>query len=376
MCRLLGVSTSGYYGWRVRSPSRRAQQNQELSRRIAAVHAESRQIYGARRVWAELRAQGVTVSRRRVARLMRALGLQGVTRRKRRCTTRRDAQAAVAPDRVQRRFEAAEPNRLWVADITYVPTLEGFVYLATVLDVFSRKVVGWAMSARQTVDLVQSALGMAVTARAAQGVVLHSDRGSQYTALVFTRQCAAAGIERSMGSAGDCFDNAMAESLFATVECELLHCVEFATRAEAELEIFRFVEGFYNRKRRHSGLGYLSPVEFEQAWHTQQAAASAKGAATIAPGCCTFRVSRSRLGGQRAGNGGKTVGPATVPGQIWHNQSHPGRPDAYFETAEEKAKRGDDEEDVALTSPGPLRHHGAALFSRYPLPHSQLSTTS
>ena len=246
---------------------------QGLSRRIAAIHAESRQIYGARRVWAELRAQGVTVSRRRVARLMRALGLQGVTRRKRRCTTRRDAQAAVAPDRVQRRFEAAEPNRLWVADITYVPTLEGFVYLATVLDVFSRKVVGWAMSARQTVALVQSALGMAVTARAAQGVVLHSDRGSQYTALVFTRQCAAAGIERSMGSAGDCFDNAMAESLFATVECELLQRVEFATRAEAELEIFRFVEGFYNRKRRHSGLGYLSPVEFEQAWHTQQAAA-------------------------------------------------------------------------------------------------------
>ena len=206
MCRLLGVSTSGYYGWRVRSPSRRAQQNKELSRRIAAIHAESRQTYGARRVWAELRAQGVTVTRRRVARLMRALGLQGVTRRKRRCTTRRDAQAAVAPDRVQRRFAASEPNRLWVADITYVPTLEGFVYLATVLDVFSRKVVGWAMSARQTVNLVQSALGMAVTARAAPGVVLHSDRGSQYTALVFTRQCAAAGIERSMGSAGDCFD--------------------------------------------------------------------------------------------------------------------------------------------------------------------------
>ena len=190
MCRLLGVSTSGYYGWRVRSPSRRAQQNKELSRRIEAIHAESRQTYGARRV----------------ARLMRALGLQGVTRRKRRCTTRRDAQAAVAPDRVQRRFAASEPNRLWVADITYVPTLEGFVYLATVLDVFSRKVVGWAMSARQTVDLVQSALGMAVTARAAPGVVLHSDRGSQYTALVFTRQCTAAGIERSMGSAGDCFD--------------------------------------------------------------------------------------------------------------------------------------------------------------------------
>ena len=214
MCRLLGVSTSGYYGWRVRSPSRRAQQNKELSRRIAAIHAESR--------------------------------------RKRRCTTRRDAQAAVAPDRVQRRFAASEPNRLWVADITYVPTLEGFVYLATVLDVFSRKVVGWAMSARQTVNLVQSALGMAVTARAAPGVVLHSDRGSQYTALVFTRQCAAAGIERSMGSAGDCFDKGYSS-----------YCTSFERSAgtpgvcmsgEALLALFCGFGGSSGHSYRHSPL--------------------------------------------------------------------------------------------------------------------------
>ena len=273
LCRVLGVSTSGYYAWRQRPPSRRAQEREALGRRIAAIHAESRQTYGARRVHAELKAEGVSVSRPRVARLMRALGLQGVTRRKRRCTTRRNREAAVAPDRVKRRFEASAPDRLWVADITYVPTLEGFLYLAMVLDVFSRKVVGWAMGARQTAELVQAGLEMALQMRTAQGVVFHSDRGSQYTALAFSQRCAEAGIERSMGAAGNCYDNAMAESLFATLECELLQRVPFATREQAATEIFVFVEGFYNRKRRHSALGYRSPVEFEEAWHAQQAAA-------------------------------------------------------------------------------------------------------
>ncbi len=218
-----------------------------MSRRIVAIHGAWRETCGSRRVQAELQAAGVAVSRQRVARLMRALGRQGARRRKRRCTTRRDREAAVAPDRVKRRFEAFAPHRLWVADITYVPTREGFLYLATVLDVCSRKVVGWAMSARQTVELVKSALEMALETRAAQGVVLHADRGSQYTALAFSRRCAQAGIQRSMGAAGNCFDNAMAESLFATVECELLQRVAFASREEAAREIFRFVEGFYNR---------------------------------------------------------------------------------------------------------------------------------
>ncbi len=214
-----------------------------------------------RRVAGDLR--GAAVSRQRVSRLMRALGRQGVTRRRRRCTTRRDREAAVAPDRVQRRFEAAKPNQVWVADITCVPTQEGFLYLATVLDVFSRKVVGWAMSARQTVELVQSALEMALETRAARGVVFHSDRGCQYTALAFSQRCAEAGIQQSMGRVGSCFDNAMAESLFATVECELLQRTPFESREQAQGEIFKFLEGFYNRRRRHSALGYLSPVEFE-----------------------------------------------------------------------------------------------------------------
>ena len=197
MCRVLGVSPSGYYAWRGRPPSRRARENEALSRRITAIHGPSRGRSTGRGGYT--RSCGP-----RVWRLMRALGRQGVTRRRRRCTTRRDREAAVAPDRVQRRFEAAKPNQVWVADITYVPTQEGFLYLATVLDVFSRKVVGWAMSARQTVELVQSALEMALEQRAARGVVFHSDRGCQYTALAFS--------QRSMGRVGSCFDNAMAES--------------------------------------------------------------------------------------------------------------------------------------------------------------------
>ena len=266
---MLGVSTSGYYAWRRRPPSRRAQANRALSREIAQIHEQSRGTYGARRVQAQLRVDGSGVSQRRVARLMRAGGLQGVTRR-RVTTTRRDPQATVAADQVRREFHAEEPNRLWVADITYVPTAEGFVYLATVLDVFSRKVVGWAMSARQTAALVSSALAMAVDTRAPRAVVLHSDRGCQYTALAFTRSCEQAGVQRSMGAVGSCYDNAMAESLFATVECELLQRVRFATREQARSEIFRFLEGFYNLRRRHSALGYRSPAEFERRWHEQR----------------------------------------------------------------------------------------------------------
>ena len=279
MCRVLEVSTSGYYAWRRRPSSRWAQENAILSGRIAEIHEQSQGIYGSRRVHAELRAQGVVVSWQRVARLMRASGLQGVTRRRRVSTTQSDRQATVAPDRVERCFKASEPNQLWVADITYVPTVEGFLYLATVLDVFSRKVVGWAMSARQTAALVLEALQMAIDTRAPREVVFHSDHGTQYTALAVAARCDQADILRSMGTVGDCYDNALAESLFATVECELLQRVRLTNREEAKTAIFRFLEGFYNRRRRHSALGYVAPVEFERSWSEARVAAAKRGPA-------------------------------------------------------------------------------------------------
>ena len=264
MCRLLGVSTSGFYAWLKRPESARARRDAELAERVEAVHARSHGTYGAPRIHAELRAEGERVGRKRVARLMKARGLVGVSRRKGCQTTSRDESAQPAPDLVEREFAAEAPDRLWVADITYVPTWEGFLYLAVVLDVFSRRIVGWAMAAHLRTELVLSALNMALWQRRPEAVVHHSDQGCQYTSLAFSRRCEEAGVRPSMGSVGDCFDNAMAESFFATLECELLDRVTFRTRAEAERAIFEFIEGWYNPHRRHSALGYLSPMEYEQ----------------------------------------------------------------------------------------------------------------
>jgi putative transposase len=264
MCRVLEVSPSGYYAWRVRPPSARAQRDGELLERILAIHAESRGTYGAPRVHAELRAQGVRVSRKRVARLMRQAGLCGVSRRRFVVTTVRDKDAVPAPDLVQRDFEAAGPNQLWVADITYIPTWAGFLYLAVVLDAWSRRVVGWAMATHLRTDLVLEALEMAVRQRQPRGVIHHSDQGSQYTSIAFGKRCRESGVRPSMGSVGDAYDNAMCESFFATLECELLARRHFATQAEARMAVFDFIEGFYNPRRRHSALAYLSPVEYER----------------------------------------------------------------------------------------------------------------
>ena len=195
---------------------------------------------------------------------MRAAGIAGVSRRRGPRTTRRAVRARPAPDRVERRFEADEPNRLWVADITYVPTLAGFLYLAIVLDVFSRRVVGWAMAAHLRTALVIDALEMAIAQRRPEAVVHHSDQGCQYTSLAFGARCREWGVARSMGSVGDCFDNAVAESFFATLECELLDRTRLSTHAEARAAVFEFVEGWYNTHRRHSALGYLSPLAFER----------------------------------------------------------------------------------------------------------------
>jgi putative transposase len=264
MCRVLAVSVSGYYAWRNRKPSKRAMRDATLRERIAQIHERSRRTYGSPRIHAELKEEGESIARKRVARLMRLSSLCGATRRKFVTTTQRDPASRPAPDLVDRKFVANAPNQLWVADMTYIPTLVGFHFLAVVLDVWSRKIVGWSMSARMTTDIVLDALQMAVEQRGPDDVIHHSDQGCQYTSIEFGRRCQEAGVRPSMGSVGDCYDNAMCESFFATLECELLDRSAFASRTEAELAIFDFIEGFYNTHRRHSALGYLSPTAFER----------------------------------------------------------------------------------------------------------------
>jgi putative transposase len=263
MCRVLEVSTSGYYAWRDRKPSQRAQDDAMLTEQIHAIHDWSRGTYGAPRIHAELQDRGVRVGCKRVARLMRAVGLRGVSRRTAPTTTRRRSEARPAPDLVERDFTARGPDELWVADITYVPTAAGFLYLSVVLDAFSRRIIGWAMANHLRTALVLAALEMALVRRKPTGVIHHSDQGSQYTSIAFGQRCREAGVRPSMGSVGDCFDNAMCESFFATLECELLDREHFATRAEARRAIFSFIEGWYNPHRRHSALGYQSPVTYE-----------------------------------------------------------------------------------------------------------------
>jgi putative transposase len=275
LCRVLGVSRAGYYAWKTRPPSARAAVDQELTEQIRQVHQRSRGTYGAPRVHAELRLDhGVHVARKRVARLMRSAGLVGCHRRRRRGLTRRDPQAAPAPDLVQRTFTATAPDRLWTADITYIPTWTGWLYLAVVLDVFSRRVVGWAMADHLRTELVIDALDMAIWNRRPQpGLVHHSDQGCQYTSLAFGRRLRDSEIMASMGSVGDCFDNAVTESFFATLECELLDRHRFRTHAEARVAVFAYLEGFYNPRRRHSALGYLSPADYERRHQAGYAAA-------------------------------------------------------------------------------------------------------
>jgi putative transposase len=264
MCRVLDVSTSGYYAWRRRKISVRSGEDEVLRRRIRAIHDRSRQTYGSPRIHAELKEEGTRIGRKRVARLMNESGLTGVSRRRSVRTTRRDPAARPAPDLVDRKFVASGPNQLWVADITYIPTLAGFLYLAVVLDVWSRKIVGWAMSSRLATQIVLDALAMAVEQRQpAEGVIHHSDQGCQYTSTEFGKRCREVGVRPSMGSVADCYDNAMCESFFATLECELLDRVRFADGKQAELAVFDFIEGFYNTHRRHSALGYVSPAAFE-----------------------------------------------------------------------------------------------------------------
>jgi putative transposase len=270
MCRVLEVSTSGYYAWLKRAPSQRSREDAVLAVRIGWIHLRSRSTYGALRIHAELTDEGVRVGRKRVARLMRAAGLQGVSRRKYRRTNVRQPGAQPAPDLVQRDFAVAGPDRLWVADITFIATWTGFLYLAVVLDAWSGRVVGWAMATHLGKELVLDALEMAIGQRRPIGVIHHSDQGSQYTSLAFGKRCREAGVRPSMGSVGDAYDNALCESFFATLECELLDRHRFRSQQEAGRAVFEFIEGWYNPHRRHSSLGYASPARYEMR-HAQAA---------------------------------------------------------------------------------------------------------
>jgi putative transposase len=266
MASVLKVSTSGFYDWKDRTPSKRSMANEALLAQIRDVHTKSDSTYGMPRIRAEIIEQGLAVGRHRIARLMCENHIRGVCRRRGfTTTTNRDRRAQAAPDLVKRHFVATRPNQLWVADMTYIPTWEGFTYLATVLDVFSRKIVGWSFSHQMSATVVTNALNMALMTRKPEASVIHhSDQGSQYTSIEFGNRCKQMNVKPSMGTVGDAYDNAMAESFFASLECELINRRSWPTRREAQSAIFAWIEGWYNPKRRHSALNYLSPINFER----------------------------------------------------------------------------------------------------------------
>jgi putative transposase len=277
LCKTIGVTRQGFYAWLRRMPSRRSVADAGLLERIRQIHQETNRAYGAPRIYLDLRDEGVRVGKKRVARLMRADGLRGAdgSRGGPRTTIREPAQPS-APDLVDRQFGRSAPNQLWVCDIKYVQTGQGFLFLAAVQDVFSRRIVGWSMRDDLQAELVLGALGMAVTSRGVQsaGVVAHSDHGSQYTSLRYGRYAKGSQIELSMGSIGDPWDNAMAETFFASLEKELLRRERFDTREQARMRLFWYIECFYNTRRRHSGLGGISPKEYEQRYYENEANAA------------------------------------------------------------------------------------------------------
>ena len=272
MCRALGVNRTSFHDWERRAPSDRALSDAFLIEKIKEIHAASDGTYGARRIHAELRLEhGIRVGRKRVERLMKAAGISGVVARKRRRTTIRLPGTRVAPDLVERDFRPDSPNQTWSADITYISTWEGFLYLAHVQNLFSRLIVGWSMADNLRAELVVDALEMALYRRRPQrGLIHHSDQGCQFTAVLFGKRCAKAGIEISMGSVGDCYDNAVCETFHATIKKEKIHRRSWPTRAAARAAVFEYIEGWYNPRRRHSTLAYLPPIEFE-AQHAGQA---------------------------------------------------------------------------------------------------------
>ena len=264
MCQVLGVSRSGYYSWKERPAAGADAKTASLSTEIVAAHRRSRGNYGSPRIHRELRAKGIRVSRKRIERLMRENGLQGAQKRRFRCTTNSRHALPIAPNRLDRNFNPAEANRVWAGDVTYIATEQGWLYLAVILDLFSRRVVGWSVSSTNDTKLAQEALQRALVARRpALGLLHHTDRGSPYASLAYTAILRQNGVVASMSRAGDCYDNAVAESFFGTLKAELVRGCVYPSRVVATAAIADYIEKFYNPQRRHSHLQYLSPVEFE-----------------------------------------------------------------------------------------------------------------
>jgi putative transposase len=329
----------------------RAETDAVLIAAIRAAHTASRGTYGAPRIHAELAAKGIRVGRKRVARLMTRAGVAGVCRRKFVITTLKDG-GRQAPDLVERNFTAEVPDRLWVADITYIPTWAGFLYLAVVLDAFSRRIVGWSMATTLAKQLVLDALNMALATRRPRDVIHHSDQGSQYTSIEFGRRCRDAGVRPSMGSVGDAYDNAMCESFFATLECELLDRCRFKTQAEARRAVFEFIEGFYNPRRRHSSIAYLSPIDYERQHHAVAVSPDARQPAIVLAAVKDKPFGRPQEGPSltaavregrthRAGRDGRMALPGAEPKNVSKREGqHAVRSDSLIPNAQLSTKPG------------------------------------
>lgn len=265
LCGLLSVSRGGYYAWRNRSESDRRRRDRELLTHIEHVHTESRQAYGAVKTWLELRARGVACGKHRVARLRQQAGIEARRKRRFRVIVEHHHTAPAAPNLVQRQFQVPTPDRVWVGDMTFIRTRAGFLHLAVLLDLYSRRVVGWAMGERPNLPLAMGALEMALLARLPQpGLVHHTDQGTLYSAHAYRERLSARGLQPSMSAKGNAYDNAVAESFFSNLKNELVHHCDFHTREAARVAIFDYIEIFYNRQRRHQTLGYVSPMQFEQ----------------------------------------------------------------------------------------------------------------
>lgn len=265
LCRVLKVSRSGFYAWSTRAPSAREIEDTSLTQCIRQIHERNRQAYGVIKIQRELRAQGYRCGHNRVARLKRTAGIQTQRRRRFRLSCEPHQLPAAAPNVLNRQFQVTKPDRTWVADTTFVATRAGFLYLAALLDLYSRRVVGWAMGAQHTQQLVTQALNMAIAQRGPKpGLIHHSDQGSQYAAGLYQQSLTQRGFVPSMSRTGNCYDNACAESFFSTLKNELIHHCDFHNREQARSAIFDYIELFYNRQRRHASLGYVSPAQFEQ----------------------------------------------------------------------------------------------------------------